>query len=131
MPPTDTVTSFDPAAVDISAVVKRPFPSVAPVEREYVLLTPEALTEMACPLVGLPFASATVTVIEDLATPSATTVVGLAATLDRLAPGAPATKAIVALTLIDPMVAVTVFVPADVEDSDVAKLPVELVVPLV
>jgi hypothetical protein len=71
------------------------------------------------PLTGLPFASRSVTVMVDVATPSATTVVGLAVTVDALADTAPAvkvTKAVWVTVIVSVVsVPVSVAVPAVVE----------------
>ena len=78
----------------------------------------------------MPLASSTVTVRVVVLEPSAVTVVGTAVRLEFAALGGPATNVTEAFSVIDPMVAVTVFASATVDLSVAVNTPDALVVPL-
>jgi hypothetical protein len=106
-----------PAVVDRIVPVVWPLASVAVVG--CVTVPSVAATLTVLPLTGLLFASRSVTVTVDVATPSATTVVGLAVTVEALADTAPAVKVTLAVC-VSVMVSVTsvaviVLVPAVAE----------------
>jgi len=98
--------------------------SVSAAPREEVRLT-------VFPLTGLLFASRNVTVIVDVATPSAATVPGLAVALEALADTAPAVNVTLAVwvtvTVSVVSVAVIVAVPAVVERTVPVVWPAALV----
>jgi hypothetical protein len=106
-----------PAVVDRTVPVVWPLASVGVVGCVIVPSVAARLTVF--PLTGLLFASRSVTVTVDVATPSAATLAGLAVTLEALADTAPAVKvtAAVCVTVIVSVVSVAVIVavPAVVE----------------
>jgi hypothetical protein len=106
-----------PAVVDTIVPVVWPFASVAAAGCVSVPNVVARLTVL--PLTGLLFASRKVTVIVEVATPSAVTLAGLAVTVDALAETAPAvnvTEAVCVTVIVSVVsVAVIVAVPAVVE----------------
>jgi hypothetical protein len=106
-----------PAIVDRTVPVVWPAASV--VATGCVTVPSVAARLTVLPLTGFPFASRNVTVIVEVPTPSATTLVGLAVTVDTLADTAPAVKVTEAVwvTVIVSVVSVAVIVavPAVVE----------------
>jgi hypothetical protein len=109
-----------PAVVEAIVPVVCPAASVAAAGGVSVSMPPRDEARLtALPATGLPLASRSVTVIVDVATPSATTVVGLAVTVEALADTAPAVKVTLAVgmsvTVSVTSVAVIVLVPAVAE----------------
>jgi hypothetical protein len=121
-----------PAVVERIAPVVWPAASVAAAGCVIVSVAPrEEVRLTVFPLTGLPLLSRSVTVIIDVATPSAATVPGLTATVDVVADTAPAvnvTAAVcVTVTLSVVSVAVIVLVPAVVERIVPVVCPAALV----
>jgi hypothetical protein len=109
-----------PAVVERTVPVVWPLASVAAAGCVSVSAAPrEEASVTVLPLTGLPLASRSVTVIVDVATPSAATVAGLAVTVDIVADTAPAVNVTdtVCVTVIASVVsvAVIVLVPAVVD----------------
>jgi hypothetical protein len=92
-----------PAVVDRTLPVVCPVASVTAAGWVIVSAGRSELRLTVLPLTGLPFASRKVTVIVEAATPSATTVVGLAVTVDVPASTAPAVPVAVKLTGVSPV----------------------------
>lgn len=127
--PTVAVRVFTSAAVDDTVAVNTPTLLVVPDRGVKTLLDPVLDKDTAWPLMGLPWASCTVTLRWDVLAPSAVTVVGLATHVDVVLLGVPATKVTEVVTLNAPMVAVIVLVSAVVELSVVVNWPLLLVEP--
>jgi hypothetical protein len=109
-----------PAVVERTVPVVWPFASVAATGCTIVSAAPrEEVSVTVLPLTGLLLVSRNVTVIVDVATPSATTVVGLAVTVEVVADTAPAvnvTDAVCVTVIVSVVsVAVTAVVPATVD----------------
>ncbi len=122
-----------PIVVDLTVPVICPLAFVVPEGCTIVSVTPrEELNVAVAPGTGLLFASRTVTVIVETATPSATTLVGFATTVDVVADGAPAVNVMLAVCVMvtPPATAVITAVP-DVNEVTVAiNCPLAFVVPL-
>jgi hypothetical protein len=114
-------TVFAPATVELNVPVATPLASVVPLGCVSVFPLPVAESTTVAPLIGLPLASFTVTVIVALPLP-AVSELGEAATVDNAADGDPTVTLTVAVcaTAVPLIVADTVFVSATVE----LKLPV-------
>jgi hypothetical protein len=101
-----------------------PFTPVVPATVVIVELPLPAVNETAFPLTGFPLASFSVTVIVEVLEPSAGTELGLAATVDRLALTAVATKLTVAvwITVTESVVSLAVKVTDSATESFTANL---------
>jgi hypothetical protein len=107
-------TVLVPTVLDWIVPVVWPLTSVAATGCVTVSVAPrEEATVTVLPLTGFPFVSFNVTVIVEVATPSAVTVPGLAVTVETLADTAPAVNATAAVwvTVIMSVVSVAVSVP--------------------
>ena len=122
-------TVFDPAAVELSIPVTTPLSSLGPLGCTIVLPLPVADSATVAPLIGLPLASRTVTVIVALPPPAATDA-GSAATVDCDAEtGAELTVTVAVCVIAAPsIVAETVFTPPAVELRLPVATPLALVV---
>src|SRR6266545_2110513 len=124
-------TVFVPAPVELSVPVATPLAFVVPLGWVRVLLLPVAASTTVAPLIGLPPASFTVTVIVALPLP-AVIEVGEAATVESEAETAPAVTVTAAVWVIAVPLAVaeTVLVSSTVELRVPVATPLALVVPL-
>src|SRR6266545_3686465 len=124
-------TVFGSATVELKAPVATPLASVGPVGCVSVFPAPVAASTIVAPLIGLPPASRTVTVMVALALPAGR-VVGEAVRVDCDADtGAESTVTIaVCVSGAPSIVAEIVFVSATVEPSVPVATPLALVVPL-
>jgi hypothetical protein len=129
-PPMVAVMVLACATVDVMVAVNTPDALVVPLTGLTVLPEPLLARLTACPLTALPWASSTVTVKVVVLVPFAVTELGLAVTDDVALAAGPATKVTPAVSLIAPMVAVTVFACAVVELNVAVNTPDALVVPL-
>ncbi len=122
-----------PIVVDLTVPVICPLAFVVPEGCTIVSVAPRLDDKVAvAPGTGLLLLSRTVTVIVDVVVPSATTLVGLAATVEVVADGAPAVNVMLAVWVIvtPPATAVITAVP-EVNDVTVAiNCPLAFVVPL-
>jgi preprotein translocase subunit YajC len=114
------VSVLVPAVVDLTVPVVCPLTSVAAAGWATVSAAPrEDANVTVFPLTGLPFPSRSVTVMVEVATPSAVTVAGLAVTVDAVADTVPTVNVTAAVWVIVTVsvvsVAVSVLVPALVE----------------
>jgi hypothetical protein len=126
------VSVLGPAVVDRTVPVVWPAASVAAAGCPMVSVAPrEEANVTVLPLTGLPLASRRVTVIVEVATPSAATVPGAAVTVDTVADTAPAVNvtAAVWVTTIESVVSVAVSVlgPAVVDRTVPVVCPLALV----
>jgi len=124
-------TVFDPATVELNVPVATPLASVVPLGWVSVFPLPVADSTTVAPLIGLPLASFTVTVIVALPLPAVIDA-GAAATVDCAADtGAEVTvTAAVCVTAVPLTVAETVFDSTTVELSVPVATPLPLVGPL-
>jgi hypothetical protein len=121
-----------PVVVDLTVPVICPLLFVVPEGWVMVSVAPRLEDNVAvAPGTGLLFASLTVTVMVDSATPSATTLVGLAATVDVVADGAPAVNVTLAVwvTVTPPATALMTATPEVVDRTVPVICPDALVVP--
>jgi hypothetical protein len=117
------------ALVDARVAVKTPEALVEPEAGDKVLLEPVLPRETACPAMGLPFTSYTLTVNVLSLLPLAVTDVGLATNVVVLLLGAPAVNVTAAVAVAGPAVAVTVLTPAAVDAMVAVHTPDASVVP--
>ena len=120
----------DAPMVDVEKFeVKVPSAPVVPLAGEKVSLDMFPVSATATPATPFPSESPTVTVTASVVVPSAATV-GVATTMVVVgSAGEPEVKSTFVVTVTLPMVAVTVFIPADVEDIVVRNTPLGPVVP--
>lgn len=131
-PSTVAVTVLTAACVELRVVVNTPALLVVPDTGVKVLLPPVALMFTDAFTTGWLDPLTTVTAIVEVALPSATSALGLAAMVDRVVLTTGAINVTLALAVTAPATkALTVSVCCVVEDSVLVKMPALLVLPLV
>jgi len=133
-PPATAVMTAVPEVNEVTVAINCPDAFVVPLAgvKVSMVLPREELNVTLAPLTKLLFASRTVTVMVLVAAPFATTLVGLAATLDVVAEGGPATKVTVAVdvTFTVPFTTALITALPDVKDLTVPVIcPLAFVVP--
>jgi protein-S-isoprenylcysteine O-methyltransferase Ste14 len=123
-------TIFAWATVELRVPVATPLASVVPLGWVSVLPLPVAASTTVAPLIGLPLASCTATVIVALSLP-AVSELGDAATVDSVAEGEPTVTVTVApwVTAVPLIVADTVFASGTMELNVPVATPLALVGP--